>query len=109
MVMIALMIIVMGHIRVRPEDTELFRRRMSDHAATVRGFDGCLHYAIAADMEDAGLWWISERWRDRETQGAHMAGDHMARFNMMMKHVKITEARIESFETDQPGQWLIRT
>ena len=103
------MIIVMGHIRVRPEDTETFRRRLSDHAATVRGFDGCLHYSIATDIADPGLWWISERWRDQNAQAAHMAGDHMARLNMMMKHVKITEARIERFETDDPGQWVIRS
>jgi quinol monooxygenase YgiN len=103
------MIIVMGHIRVRPEDTETFRRRLSEHAETVRGFDGCLHYAFSTDMGDPGLWLVSERWRDKPAQAAHMAGEHMARLNMMMKHVKIAEARIESFETDDKGTWVIRT
>jgi quinol monooxygenase YgiN len=103
------MIIVMGHIRVRPEDTELFRRRLGEHADTVRELEGCLQYAIATDMADPALWWISERWQDRAAQAAHMAGDHMARFNMLMKHMKIIEARIESFEADDMGTWLIRT
>ena len=103
------MIIVMGHIRVRPEDTELFRRRLGEHAETVRALYGCLQYAIATDMADQAWWWISERWQDRAAQAEHMAGDHMARFNMLMKHMKILEARVESFETDDKGTWLIRT
>ncbi len=103
------MIIVMGHIRVRPEDTETFRRRLGEHADIVRNFSGCLHYAIATDMADPGLWWVSERWQDQAAQAEHMAGDHMARFNMMMKHVKISEARIERFETEDTGKWIIRT
>ncbi len=109
MVITAFMILVTGHIRVRPEDTDLFRRRLGDLADTVRALDGCLQYAIATDIVDNGLWWISERWRDRTAQAAHSAGDHMARFNMMMKHVKIIEAKVEIYEVDKPGQWLIRT
>ncbi len=60
-------------------------------------------------MGDPGLWWISERWRDKPAQAAHMAGEHMARLNMMMKHVKLAEARVEQYETDDPGKWVIRT
>jgi quinol monooxygenase YgiN len=103
------MIIVSGYIVVRAEDTEQFAPRVAVHCDVVRACDGCLQYAIAADMGEPGKWWVIERWRDAAAQAAHLASDHMAHFNVLMNRMKMSSGRIESFHTDDPGRWLIRS
>lgn len=102
------MIIVQGFLKVQPEDFAQYRRRIAMHAETVRSLDGCLQYSMAEDPGVPGLIWVSERWRDREAQAAHMAGDHMGEFNQFMKHMPIGAAHIASYEVAGEGQWLMR-
>jgi quinol monooxygenase YgiN len=102
------MIIVMGYMQVQPEHLAQFKRRLAQHCALVAQFDGCAQYSFSEDMAEPGKIWVAERWRDRAAQAAHMAGDHMAAFNMLMKYMPLISAQIESYETDDLGQWLIR-
>jgi quinol monooxygenase YgiN len=102
------MIIVIGYMQVRPEHLEQLKHRLGAHCTLVQQFDGCVQYSLAEDIAEPGKIWVAERWRDRTAQAAHMAGDHMAAFNMMMKYMPLISAQIESYETDDAGQWIIR-
>jgi quinol monooxygenase YgiN len=102
------MIIVQGFLKVQPEDFVQYKRRIVLHAAQVQMLDGCLQYSMAEDPGLPGLIWVSERWRDRASQAAHMAGDHMGEFNQFMKHMPISAAHIASYEVAGEGQWLMR-
>lgn len=102
------MIIVQGFLKVQPEDFAQYKRRIVLHTATVQLLDGCLQYSMAEDPGIPGLIWVSERWRDRAAQAAHMAGDHMGEFNQFMKHMPVSAAHIAAYEVEGQGQWLIR-
>ena len=102
------MIIVQGFIKVLPADLELYRRRLVLHMATVRSLDGCLQYSMSEDPGIPGLIWVSERWRDKAAQAAHLAGDHMGEFNQFMKHMPMSAAHIASYTVDGEGEWLMR-
>lgn len=102
------MIIVQGFLKVQPEDFAQYKRRIVLHTAMVQMIDGCLQYSLSEDPGIPGLLWVSERWRDREAQAAHMAGEHMGDFNMFMKHMPVIAAHIASYEVEGEGQWLMR-
>ena len=102
------MIIVQDFMKVQPEDFVQYKRRIVLYMAHVQLLDGCLQYSLSEDPGVPGLIWVAERWRDREAQAAHMAGDHMGQFNQFMKHIPISAAHIASYEIEGEGQWLMR-
>jgi quinol monooxygenase YgiN len=102
------MIIVQGFMKVQPEDFAQYRRRIILHSAHVQALDGCLQYSLSEDPGIPGLIWVGERWRDKEAQAAHLAGDHMGRFNEFMKHMPISAAHIASYQPEGESQWLMR-
>jgi quinol monooxygenase YgiN len=102
------MIIVQGFMKVQPEDFAQYKRRIVLHMAHVQLLDGCLQYSLSEDPGIPGLIWVAERWRDKEAQAAHMAGDHMGQLNQFMKHMPASAAHIASYEVAGDGQWLMR-
>lgn len=102
------MIIVQGFLKVQPEDFARYKRRIVLHMAHVQMLYGCLQYSMAEDPGVPGLVWVSERWRDKAAQAAHLAGDHMGEFNQFMKHMPLIAAHIGSYEVAGEGQWLMR-
>jgi quinol monooxygenase YgiN len=102
------MIIVQGFMKVQPEDFAQYKKRIILHVGHVQTLDGCLQYSLAEDPGNPGLIWVSERWRDKQAQAAHLAGDHMGRFNEFMKHMPISAAHIAAYEIVDDGQWLMR-
>jgi quinol monooxygenase YgiN len=101
-------IIVMGHIRVRPADAERLARRLIEHEVATRALDGCLHYAISHDASEPGRLWVNERWRDKAAQASHLVGDQMVAFNRLMMGSKMIEADVQMFDSVGPGEWLLR-
>lgn len=102
------MIIVQGFMKVQPADFALYRRRIALHAVHVQTLDGCLQYSLSEDPGVPGLIWVSERWRDKVAQAAHLGGEHMGRFNEFMKHMPIIAAHIACYNCDDEGKWLMR-
>lgn len=95
-------------MKVLPEDFALYRKRLVLHAAHVQTLDGCCQYSLSEDPGIPGLIWVAERWRDKASQAAHLAGDHMGRFNEFMKHMPLTAAHIASYDCPDDGAWLMR-
>lgn len=102
------MIIVQGFLKVHPDDFAQYRRRIVLHMAQVQMLNGCLQYSMSEDPGVPGLIWVSERWRDKASQAAHLAGNHMGEFNGFMKHMPTSAAHIASYEVEGEGQWLMR-
>ena len=102
------MIIVQGFMKVQPGDFAQYKKRIVLHAAHVQTLEGCLQYSLSEDPGIPGLIWVAERWRDKQAQAAHLAGDHMGRFNEFMKHMPISAAHIAAYECEGDGQWLMR-
>jgi quinol monooxygenase YgiN len=55
-------VIVAGHITVAPEDRAGYLAGCEDVVRQARSADGCLDFAISADVLDAGRINVFERW-----------------------------------------------
>ena len=92
------MLLVMGYMRVRSNDIARLRGPIARQIAAVREFHGCDHYAFGNDLLEPDLLRISERWRTRAAQSAHLIGDHMVEFNIGMRAASVLETSIDSYE-----------
>lgn len=92
------MLLIMGQLRVRSNDIARLRAPIARQATAVREFHGCDHYSFGVDILEPDLLRVSERWRTRAAQAAHMVGDHMVEFNIGMRAASVVATAIESFE-----------
>jgi quinol monooxygenase YgiN len=88
----------MGYMRVRSADIARLRGPIARQATAVREFHGCEHYAFGIDLLEPDLLRVSERWRTRAAQSAHLIGDHMVEFNIGMRAASVVATDIESYE-----------
>ena len=59
------MVIVAGHITVDPEERETYLAGCMSVVETARRADGCLDFAITADLLDPGRINLFERWESQ--------------------------------------------
>lgn len=71
------MIVVSGHIRVRPEKMDELRPAMRVALEGTRKEPGCLLYAYGEDVLDPGLIRIVERWESWAAIEAHGNAPHI--------------------------------
>ncbi len=58
-------IIVAGHLTIDTDDRDSYLRTCETVVQTARHTDGCLDFAISADLVDPTRINVYERWRDR--------------------------------------------
>lgn len=92
------MIIVTGHLDVRPDDIARLRPAIAAQVAAARAFDGCLDYSFASDVIAPATLRIAERWRTRAVQSAHLISDHMVQFNLAMRAARVSGGVLEAYE-----------
>jgi len=88
----------MGYMRVRGADIARLQGPISRLATAVREFHGCNHYAFGHDLIEPDLLRISEIWRARTAQSAHLIGDHMVEFNIAMRAASVVATEVDSYE-----------
>ncbi|WP_116953058.1 putative quinol monooxygenase [Jiangella endophytica] len=64
------MIIVAGHLRVNAADREAYLATCIPVVEQARTTEGCLDYALSADLVDAERINVYERWASREALDA---------------------------------------
>lgn len=74
------MLLIQGWVRLAPDAVEKFRVPAKAMLEATRAEDGCIHYAFAEAVDDPGLIYISERWRDKDALDAHSKSAHMGEF-----------------------------
>jgi quinol monooxygenase YgiN len=67
------MLIVAGHLSVRPEDRDAWVDAHRDVLTIARSFPGCLDLFVAADPADAGRVNMFELWESEEALAAWRA------------------------------------
>ena len=65
------MIIVIGHIVVRPDGLEAVVTLARDHCARSRAEGGCLFHRVSQDCERATHLTFVEHWTDMDALNAH--------------------------------------
>jgi quinol monooxygenase YgiN len=67
------MIIIVGTLKVAPEDREAFIAGRIESMQRSRGEDGCITYALAPDPIEPDTIVLTERWTSQEALDAHAA------------------------------------
>ena len=60
------MVIVAGHLVVDPDERDAYLEGCRAVVEAARGTDGCLDFALSADVVDPGRINIFERWESQE-------------------------------------------
>ena len=68
------MVIVAGHITVDPEQRESYLAGSMSVVEKARRADGCLDFAITADLLDPGRVNLFERWESQARKGGPPQG-----------------------------------
>jgi quinol monooxygenase YgiN len=97
-----LTVLVIGTVRLPPENIDRARAAMEAMVAASRAEDGCFEYAYAQDLLDPGLVRVTEAWRDREALAAHFQTTHMAAWRAVFPDLQITDRRLALYEAGEP-------
>lgn len=96
------MILVLGTVRLPPENLDRARPAMAAMVAASRAEDGCLDYAYAEDVLEPGLIRVTEAWRDREALAAHFKTPHLAAWRAAFPDLSITDRNLRLHEAGEP-------
>ena len=93
-------IIVAGHLTVDAGNRDDYLRSCAPVVAAARGADGCLEFAIGADLVDPTRINVYERWRDRSTLEAFRdQGPDDAQMSTLIA-IEVGEYRVQSSGRD---------
>src|SRR5690606_21594325 len=88
------MILVTGHVRVRPEDLDRLRPHIRAVLTETRKEKGCLVYAFGEDFLDPGLIRIVERWEDWPSLEAHGKTPHIDAWRAALKQATVLDREV---------------
>lgn len=91
------MIIVLGTVRLPPENLVAARSAMAAMVAASRAEDGCLDYAYAEDVLEPGLIRVTEVWRDQSALDAHARAPHLTAWRQAWPDLGIGDRRLVSY------------
>ncbi len=96
------MLLIVGTVRLPPENLADARAAMAAIVTASRAEDGCLDYAYADDVLDPGLIHIRERWRDQAALDAHFVTPHIAEWRAAWPALGITDRNLCVYEVGEP-------
>ncbi|MDB5432596.1 MAG: antibiotic biosynthesis monooxygenase [Caulobacter sp.] len=96
------MILVLGTVRMPPENLARARSAMEAMVAASRAEDGCLEYGYAQDLLDPGLIRVTEMWTSREALQAHFQTPHMGTWRAVWPSLGIGERSLALYEAGDP-------
>ncbi|MGC8534608.1 MAG: putative quinol monooxygenase [Rhizomicrobium sp.] len=92
------MLVIIGTIRLPAENLSAARSFMATMVAQSRAEAGCLAYAYAEDVLEAGLIRITEVWEDQASLDRHLASDHLAAWRTAWPTLAIGERNLVLYE-----------
>ncbi|ALE15910.1 hypothetical protein AMC99_00600 [Altererythrobacter epoxidivorans] len=95
------MILVLGTVRLAPDNLERARAAMDAVISASRAEDGCIAYSYAQDVLDPTIVHVVEKWRDRETLDAHFRTPHLQEWRATWDDIGITDRKLTIFDIDE--------
>ena len=92
------MLLIVGTIRLPPENVTRARSAMADMVAASRAEEGCVEYSYAEDVLEPGLIHVKELWRDRSALDRHFASDHIRAWRSTWPELGIGERNLQAYE-----------
>ena len=101
------MIIITGHVRVRPEKMDELRPYMRAALQGTRQEPGCILYAYGEDVLDPGLIRIVERWQSWDAIEAHTKAPYIKAWaDAREAHGGTLERDILAYEVSGEGRTI---
>jgi quinol monooxygenase YgiN len=91
-------ILVIGWVRLAPEDVATALPAAQAMMAASQAEDGCFEYAYSEDLSEPGMIRVAERWRDFAALDAHFRTPHMAAWREALSKVRLLERKVSAFE-----------
>ena len=95
------MLLVIGTVRMPPENLNEARFAMQAMIEASLEEEGCESYAYSEDVLEPGLVHVTEIWRDREALEAHFQTEHLqewranwARYGIHDRDLRVIEASV---------------
>lgn len=92
------MIILAGTVRLPPENLKKAQAAFEAMIAATRAEPGCIAYAFAHDVMEAGLIRIFEIFADQAALAAHRASPHMAQWRAAWPALGIGERNMTHYD-----------
>ena len=96
------MLLIVGTVRLPPENLERARPVMLAMAEASRAEVGCLEYGYAEDVFVPGLIHVKELWSDQATLDAHFASAHIQAWRAAWPALEIGSRDLRVYEVGQP-------
>jgi quinol monooxygenase YgiN len=74
------MLIIVGTIRLPPENLAAARGAIERMITASRAEDGCLAYSYSEDILEPGLIHVTERWEDQASLKKHWESEHLVQW-----------------------------
>jgi len=97
------MFLIVGTIRLAPENLARARPAMKQMVESSRAEEGCLGYSYAEDILNSGLILVIEAWNDRPSLDRHFAWAHIARWRSLWPSLGIGERNLSLYEGESLG------
>jgi quinol monooxygenase YgiN len=94
-------LLIIGTVRLPPENLAKARPAMADMVAASRAEQGCLEYSYAEDVLEPGLIHVTELWVDQVALERHFASDHIKRWRDAWSDLGIGERNLRAFEVGE--------
>jgi quinol monooxygenase YgiN len=91
-------VVILGTVRLPPQNLYLARPVMSEMVAKSRAEDGCVEYAYAEDVFEPGLIRVSEVWRDQAALDRHAASDHIKAWRAAWPRLGLHDRKLVAYE-----------
>ncbi|ERI13176.1 antibiotic biosynthesis monooxygenase [Ochrobactrum sp. EGD-AQ16] len=96
------MLLIVGTVRLPPENLERAREAMRAMISASRAEDGCVDYGYAEDVLEPGLIHVKEFWRDRASLDRHFASPHIAAWRATWPELGIGDRNLVIYEVGEP-------
>ena len=96
------MLLIVGTVKLPPENLALARPAMQAMAQASRAEQGCLEYGYAEDVLVPGLIHVKELWLDQAALDAHFASPHIAQWRASWSALGIGDRDLRVYEVGEP-------
>ena len=98
------MLLILGTVRLPPENMRAARPIMARMAAASRAEDGCVDYVYAEDVFEPGLIHVKELWTDQQALDRHFASVHLSAWRAAWPDLGIGDRKLSVYEVGAPRQ-----
>ncbi|MGH8229547.1 MAG: putative quinol monooxygenase [Steroidobacteraceae bacterium] len=96
------MLLIVGTIRLPPENVRHARAAMERMVLASRAEDGCPEYSYSEDVLESGLIRVQELWRDQFSLDRHWDSTHIAEWRAQWPALEITDRNLQCYQVSGP-------